>query len=231
MYHYFKTVLTVALVVFVGVSLKAQTYVETSISNLESGDVVLIVDVASGRLLSHKTTKKGPEAKAVGIESGKIEGNLEDDEWTINVGTQTIGGESVNVYSFNGGEGRNLYNISDNAGVKIGKNAATDFIWSVVTVDGVQKGYLKSTNNINRYVGVYTGNYDWRSYTSYNTNIAATVTAFFKKEFSATPIVNVKADENSLESEVKIYDMNGRRVSTMQSGRMYIVNGKKVIKK
>ncbi len=227
MYHYFKTVLTVALVVLGGVSPKAQTYVETSISNLESGDVVLIVDVTSGRLLSHSTTKKGPVAKEVKIESGKIEGNLKNEEWTINIGTQIIDGKTVDVYSFNGGKGLNLYNTSDNTGVKIGTNAATKFIWEV---DDDQKGYLKSTNQ-GRYIGVYTGANDWRSYTTINENIAATETVFFKKQISATPIVNVKADENSLESEVKIYDMNGRRVSSMQSGRMYIVNGKKVIKK
>ncbi len=143
-------------------------WVETDITQLASGDVVIIVDKSSGKALDPKGSISSPAATSVTFNSDKTEIT---DGTTDNMWFQIE--KSGSNYSFthvNSSPDR-LYTIDDSKGVRVGSNSNDVFTW--------ESGYLKNTG-MSRYIGVYSN--DWRCYTNSNlNNIKSTTTAFYKK--------------------------------------------------
>jgi len=153
------------------------TWEKTDISDLTTGDVVVIVDQTSVTALPNNNgTSSAPSATAVTLSDDKAEitGTVGDAlQWEITV---TNGSYKFNVP----GTQNYLYCTAANNGVRVGTNSNNAFTW--------ESNFLKNTAT-SRYVGVYSSQ-DWRCYTSINTNIQNCVTAFYKKvvagETSAT---------------------------------------------
>ena len=152
----------------------ADKWVKTDPADLKTGDVVVIVDQTTSRAMSNNNgTSKAPSATAVTLNDAKDEISSEVDatlQWEV---TNTNGD-----YTFGIGEDADktyLYCNNTNNGVRVGSN--TSNVFTIYDNDGVN--FLKHTET-SRYIGVY-NNQDWRCYTSINTNINKTVTAFYKK--------------------------------------------------
>lgn len=156
----------------VGTAWAADTWVKTAPSNLQTGDVVVIVDQTSGKAMSNNNgTSSAPSATAVTLNGDKTEITSEvaatlQWEVTVNDGSYQFGVANSSNY---------LYCTSTNNGVRVGTNANNAF--TVYDNDGVD--FLVNTAT-DRYVGVYNSQ-DWRCYTSINANIKNSVTAFYKK--------------------------------------------------
>lgn len=155
----------------------AQKYVETPIANLQTGDIVVIVDKTSKYALPNEITNKAPIGTTVTLNSdqSQIESTISSSlKWEVEVTTN----ESVTAYKFKISDSENyLYVKNSNDGVRIGDSkTSTDnsFIWD--------KGNNKlQSSTLTRWIGVYTTNPDWRCYnTATQTNIKNTVTAFYK---------------------------------------------------
>lgn len=153
-----------------GMSAQAQKWVATEISELATGDVVVIADVTSDRAMSNGNgTSKAPVATSVTFNTDKTEitGDVVDDlKWSIEVenGKYKFAkiGETTNY----------LYCTSTNNGVRVGTNTANTFLWDATT------NKLKNVST-SRWIGVYNSQ-DWRCYTTTTGNIKETVTKFFK---------------------------------------------------
>ncbi|MDE7135929.1 MAG: chitobiase/beta-hexosaminidase C-terminal domain-containing protein, partial [Muribaculaceae bacterium] len=192
-----KLLLSLALLPFMA---SAQNYVKTDITDLSTGDVVVIVDQTSNLALANDGgATKATRGKVVNV-------TLTDDKNEItfaDAATAATGEFTIEVtgtdYKFNAGGSDYLYVISDNNGVCVGTGDDNTFTW---TTDG----YLKSKSNA-RYLGVY-NNQNWRSYTSVNSNIRETVTAFYKKVMAPaavkTPAFSVEAGTIDAGTEVAI---------------------------
>lgn len=153
-----------------GVSAMAQKWVATDISELVTGDVIVIADVTSARAMSNNNgTSKAPAAASITLNTDKTEitGEVADNlKWSIEV--------ENGKYKFakNGETTNYLYCTSSNNGVRVGTNTANTFTWDAAT------DKLKNVGT-SRWIGVY-NNQDWRCYTNTTGNIKGTVTKFFK---------------------------------------------------
>ena len=171
---YLKSLFLSLLMIVVGINVAsaADTWVKTDPSSLATGDVVAIVDLASGRAMTNDNgTGSAPTAKSVDLSSDKTEITSEVGatlQWVVTVdkGSFKFGVSGTSNY---------LYCTSTNNGVRVGTNANNSF--TVFDNDGTD--FLLNTAT-NRYLGCYS-NQDWRCYTSINSNIENTETAFFKK--------------------------------------------------
>jgi len=151
-----------------------EVWVKTAPENLQTGDVVAIVDLTRVLVMSNNNgTSAAPKAVAVTLNEDKteIDGDVADScQWVV-----TVNEDSVTTYQFGVEETENyLYCTNTNNGVRVGKNTANvftmkdDFLYNVAT---------------GRYIGPYQTQ-DWRCYTSINNNIKGTEIAFFKKSVS-----------------------------------------------
>jgi len=159
-----------------GSSAFADTWVKTSPSQLQSGDVVVIVDQTSSTAMPNdKGTSSAPNAAIVSLSSDKSEiiSDVTDNlQWVVTV---TNGSYTFNV----AGTDNYIYATNTNNGVRVGTNENNAF--TIIDNDGVD--FLLNTVT-NRYIGVYNSQ-DWRCYTSINSNIKNCVTAFYKKAENA----------------------------------------------
>ncbi len=156
-------------------------WVLTDPSDLETGDIVLIVDKSSSRAMSNDNgTGSAPSAISVTLNTDKtkVTANVTDAlKWEV---TNTEGTFNFTVP----GGTTYLYCINSNNGVRVGTGDAKNF---VMTGNGSGVDYLTCTGTTqNRYLGVYI-NSDWRCYTSMGGNIANTVVGFYKKNDGTTP--------------------------------------------
>lgn len=170
----FKTLLIACISWLSGSSALAQKYVETDISELQTGDVVVVVDKTSSYALPNDITNKAPIGTSVTLATDKSEiistvsSNL---EWEVNV--TIVSGVRTYQFKIPGSE-QYLYVKDTNEGVRIGTSADNSFIW-----DNANNKLKSST--LTRWIGVYVANPDWRCYnTGTATNIKNTVTAFYK---------------------------------------------------
>ena len=160
------------LFLFVGSNVWAdETWVKTDPSNLQSDDVVVIVELTNSYALpSNNGTASAPAGIAVTLNDDKTELLDEPDQnlqWVVTV-------EGSNYQFAVDGTENHLYCIDQNNGVRVGKNENKVFSIS-------EEGYLYNTAT-KRYVGVYLTNPDWRCYTSINNNIKDQSFGFFKKD-------------------------------------------------
>jgi len=149
----------------------ADSWVKTAASDLQTGDVVAIVDETSGSAMSNdKGTSAAPAATAVTISDGKIASVADNLKWEVTV--------SDKGYQFNVPDTENyLYCTNANNGVRVGSGANNLFTLSEAA--GENEVPFLVNSGTSRYVGVY-NNQDWRCYTSVNSNITKCVTAFYK---------------------------------------------------
>lgn len=180
--HYLFMLLLM-LVTGVG-GVKAQvSWVETSATELKTGDVVVIVDKTSARAMSNdKGTSSAPTATKVTFNTDKSVISSEvatTVQWVVTV--------DEGSYKFNVPNSENyLYCTNTNNGVRVGSGANYFF-----DIDG---NYLTisvsntSGGRTTRYVGVY-NDQDWRCYENTTGNIKYTVTAFYKKVESGSSAV------------------------------------------
>lgn len=168
----------------------ADKWVKADATELQTGDIVVIVDQTSSTAMTNdKGTKSAPSATEVALNADKSEltGTIADKlKWVVTVEN----GE----YQFGVGESY-LYCTNTNNGVRVGDNANNTFKWVADDTNANSTEPYLVNSATSRYVGVY-NNQDWRCYTSINANIKATVTAFYK-------YVN-DASDNSVATKVTI---------------------------
>ncbi|MBO4660899.1 MAG: hypothetical protein J5610_05525, partial [Prevotella sp.] len=170
-----------------GNTFAADTWVKTDPASLTTGDVVAIVDLTTAKAMSNNNgTGSAPSATAVTLNEAQTEitGDVAETlQWVVTVsnGSYQFGVADTDTY---------LYATATNNGLRVGTNTNNAFT-IVKDANNNQADFLhinttKSDETVeDRYVGVYNSQ-DWRSYTSINNNIKATVTAFFKKTASST---------------------------------------------
>lgn len=178
---YLKSLLLLcALIVGSGTAWAADTWVKTDPADLKTGDVVVIVDQTSSRAMSNNNgTSSAPAATEVTLNDDKSEitSTVADNlQWEV---TATDGSYKFGVADTE----KYLYCTNSNNGVRVGTNANNAF---TITQGGDDDAdFLKHTAT-GRYLGVYNSQ-DWRCYGSINSNIKATVTAFYKKTSDVDP--------------------------------------------
>ena len=160
------------LLLFVGSNVWAEeTWVKTDPSDLQTGDVVVIVELThSYALPNNNGTTGAPGGITVSLNDDKTEISSEPAQslqWVVTVDESSykFGVEGTTNY---------LYCTDTNNGIRVGTNSNNVFTIS-------EEGYLVNTAT-NRYVGVYLDRPDWRCYTSINNNIKDQSFGFFKKE-------------------------------------------------
>lgn len=175
--------LLMILALFIGVGSNAladsESWVKTALSDLATGDIVVIVDETSSTAMPNDNgTSSPPAATAVTLNAGKTEITSvvpTSLQWEVTV---TNGSYQFKV----AGGSDYLYCNSTNNGVRVGSNANKDF---TVTTGGDNNVDFLVNTATNRYIGVY-NNQDWRCYTSINTNIKSCVTSVFKSSASSS---------------------------------------------
>ncbi len=153
------------------------SWVETSLNDLTSGDVFVIVGTNSNgsyAMTNSNGTSNPPAASGVTIEKvnniNKITSDVDDNiQWNLVI---TDGGY---VFYPAGDASKWLYCTNNNNGVRVGTGDAKHF-----TIDSDYL-YMTETNE-NRYIGIYNSQ-DWRCYTSINSNIENQTFAFYKKVY------------------------------------------------
>lgn len=147
-------------------------WVKTEISDLNSGDEIVIVDLTSKNAMSNNNgTGSAPSAIAVTVADEKITSEVPSTiKWIFN-------SDSEKGYSFNvSGTSNYLYCTNTNNGVRVGTNDNRYFNFVLVG----SKYFLKNVAT-SRYASYnIDGVGDWRCYTSVNSNIRDSEVAFFK---------------------------------------------------
>lgn len=172
--------------------LSAQTTYElTPITDLVSGDKVIIVDQTSSNALpnAQATTKGSVIVAAVTLNADKSQVTSSADGLLFTVTVTADGYKFTSAAN----DANDLYCISDNNGVRVASTTSNNiFSWDAAN------NKLKNIGQ-SRYLGVY-NNQDWRCYASATqANIKATVTAFYKEvtAVSETKVTTPKADAGS----------------------------------
>ncbi len=156
----------------------ADSWVKTAASDLQTGDIVAIVDETTGTAMSNdKGTSAAPAATK--FDATNVAANL---KWEVTV--------TDDGYQFNVPETEDyLYCTNTNNGVRVGSN--DNNVFTIFDNNGVD--YLLNSGT-SRYIGVYSNNgtpQDWRCYTSINANIRDGVTVFYK--YSSTGVTKKTA--------------------------------------
>lgn len=172
-----------ALIVGAGTSWATDKWVKTALEDLASGDVVVIVDQTTSKAISNNNgTSDPPSATAVTLNTDKDEITSEVAstlQWKVTVTTSG----ATRSYQFGvSGTSNYLYCTNSNNGVRVGTNSNNAFTYEKDESSSSQNKtdyFLKNTAT-SRFLGVYNST-DWRCYTSVNSNISSTLTAFYKK--------------------------------------------------
>ena len=175
---------TLMLLLVASVSWGEDSWVKTDITELSSGDVVVITGTnASGTyaMTNNNGASSAPAVSAVTISDDKISSTVGTNiQWTIDV--------TANDYKFASGESF-LYCTNTNNGVRVGSNSNNVFTIS-------EEGYLVNSAT-SRYIGIYNSS-DWRCYTSINDNIKNQNFAFYKKVTEGKKTANVSIEKTFL---------------------------------
>jgi len=160
---------------------QSATWTLTAYGDLQTGDLVVIVDKTSERAMSNDNgTSNPPSAVEVTLSSDKnslSDAPADNLKWVVE--------RDGDNYKFRkaGSDAHYLYNINSNNGVRVGTNNANQYVFENGGENDVP--FMKNTSN-SRYIGVY-DNSNWRCYTSINNNIKNTVTAFYTKQAASSP--------------------------------------------
>lgn len=144
----------------------ADSWVKTAASDLQTGDIVVIVDETSGTAMSNNNGTSAAPA-AVKFDATDV---AESIQWEVTV---TDDGYQFNVP----GSEDYLYCTNTNNGVRVGSNSNNVFTIKVADANN-ENDYLFNTGT-NRYIGVY-NEQDWRCYVTVNNNIKNTLFTFYK---------------------------------------------------
>ena len=163
----------------------ADKWIKTAPTDLTTGDIVVLVDLTSGKAMSNNNgTSSAPSAVAVTISEDEITSTVATTiQWTV---TASGTGDS-RTYQLGSGTSY-LYVTAANNGVRVGSGARNTF---TIKTGGDNSGYylynkITGGTEDERYVGCYNSS-NWRCYTSINTNIKGNNNAFFKKVADSTP--------------------------------------------
>lgn len=176
-FNYFKTALIVCLLCIIGWgSALAQTYTKVDFADLETGDVIVIVDQTSAKALPNDKISSNPVATSITfMDADKTELTASDVtenlKWVV-----TNNGDGSCSFTSNADASNMLYMIDGAKGMSVGSAPSTS--WTNTFTFESDK--LHGKGNATRYVGVYDKS-NWRCYlTATQTNIKNTVTAFYK---------------------------------------------------
>ena len=145
-----------------------------------------------------------PAAKATGAPAAKVAA-VADGQLTIDAAAADYGWTitaSDGSYQIKNANGDFLYATDSNNGVRVG---STEDFWSI------DNGYLKEATN-SRYLGVYTTNPDWRSYTSINNNIAGQTLQFWKLTGETEPEPTEEPTEQTMLTKLDAAPTDGDTV-------------------
>ena len=153
----------------------ADRWVKTAPADLQTDDVVAIVDQTTALAMSNdKGTSAAPAATSVTLNGDKSEissivaANL---QWVVTV--------SEGTYKFGVSDTKNyLYVTKTNNGLRVGSGERNTF---TIVTGGDNEGYylFNAITEDDRYVGCYNSQ-DWRCYNSINNNIKGNNNAFYK---------------------------------------------------
>ncbi len=168
--HFF---LLFALIVGAGNAWAVDKWVKTAPSDLQTGDIVVIVDQTSSKAMSNNNGTSAPSATTVTLNSDKSEISS-----TVSATLQWEVTKDGDSFQF-GVSGDYLYVTNTNNGVKVGSGARNTF---TIVTGGDNGGYYlyNGDSDDSRYVGCYSQS-DWRCYGSINNNIKGNNNAFYKK--------------------------------------------------
>ena len=174
-----------ALIVGSGSAWAVDIWVKTAPTDFKTGDIVVIVDQTTSKAMTNNNgTSSAPSATEVTLNSDKSEITSEVAstlQWEVTVSEDTYKFGVVNTSNY-------LYCTDTNNGVRVGTNTNNVFTWVSDPNNTNSTEYFLINSKTSRYIGVYS-NQDWRCYTSINSNIKETVTAFYKKTASSDPSV------------------------------------------
>ena len=173
-----KTMLLLcALVAGSGSVWGAIKWVKTAPADLQTGDIVVIVDQTSSKAMSNNNGTSAPSATAVTLNAAKDEISSEVAttlQWTLT----TSGSGDSKTFQF--GVGENYLTVSNtNNGVKVNDGGRNTF---TIVTGGDNSGYYlyNKSDTDDRYVGCY-NSADWRCYGTIHNNIKGNNNAFYKK--------------------------------------------------
>ena len=229
------------LLVALGSTAWAQTWVKTAPTDLQTGDIVVIVDQTSATALSNANgTSVAPAATAVTLNDDMSELTSE-----VNDAIQWVVTVTEGSYQFNIADTEDyLYCTNANNGVRVGSNENNAF---TITTGGDNDADFLVNTATSRYIGVY-NNQDWRCYTTINSNIKGCVTAFYKKtegnvdnriatavefgeyattgvigETIALPTATVTADGVAIEGASVNWTSSNEDVATIEDGNINLL--------
>lgn len=151
------------------------TWVETALSSISNGAQIVIVASKDGQpnyaMSNDGSADKQPSAIEVTVSGSALSAVYESIVWTLEKS-----GSSYILHPGNNAAAW-LYCIKNNNGLRIGVGES-----KAVSLDS--SGYLTipDTDGATRFIGVYYGNKDWRSYTSINNNIKDQTFTFYVKQ-------------------------------------------------
>lgn len=176
-----KFLLSLALAVGFGSAANAQTYEATAFADLQTGDVVAIVDTYGKYAIPNaKATSNGSvTAETIELSSDNNTVSATDMSKFLFTVSKTADGVTFKSNASTGTDTYYLYCIASNNGVRVGTTDADN----VFTLD---QNFLKNVGK-SRYIGVY-NNQDWRCYTSIHANIQKTKIAFYKETADASTV-------------------------------------------
>lgn len=184
-----KFLLSLALAVGFGSAASAQTYEATPFADLQTGDVVAIVDTNGKYAIPNaKATAKGQvTAETVALSADNNTVTTSDMSPFLFTVTKTADGVTFKSNASTDADPWYLYCIADNNGVRVattteGNVFTLDQNFLNTTVTNSKTGALET-----RYLGVYNKS-NWRCYTTIHSNIAATKIAFFKETATASTV-------------------------------------------
>ena len=197
--------LLLTCLLLIGTNAWADSWVKTAPADLQSNDVVVIVDLTQNKAMSNNNgTANPPSSVGVTLNQEKTEitstvtANI---QWTLVVG----GTQETPTYQFWNGNSY-LYVTANNNGVRVGSGERNTF---TIVTGGENNGYYlyNSANDDNRFVGDYNAS-NWRCYGTINSNIKGNNNAFFKKVVDesacATPTFSVDEGYYSSTQNVEI---------------------------
>ena len=168
--------------------------------------VAITMTLADGTvyvLPTAEATSAGPAATKATLRDGVLVASegMKSFGWTIAKET-----EEGNTYTIVNGDGKYLYVINNNNGVRVGDKPETGFSFTVA-----EDGYLTGSDGTNsRKVGVYKSTPNWRCYTSVNDNIKDQTLNFWEfdseeagQELKLVPISEALAAETGDQLKVK----------------------------
>ena len=169
----------------------ATKWVKTAPGDLATNDIVVIVDLASGRSLNNTSgTSNAPTAATINF-NGDAKTEISSN-FNVTAAIQWVVTKDANNFKFGvAGSSNYLYCTNTNNGVRVGTNTNNIFTFD--------QNFLKNAET-SRYVGVYNSGttHDWRCYTTIHANIEDTKIAFYKKVESTGEATTVTIDASGI---------------------------------